>query len=150
MLWSVCMHWCLCTCTVSGIVTKKHFHSSSVSPSKGTASVSMWKLLGSLLPTQPMGVRLKEGRQAASCWYTNGGSGSSLGAGFGTWNFMNWLAFSKPPKGMAHLQRTRVRALLQPAVAPELHQSQSFNEEPVKAFPIGDVFVWNGSRHWCF
>lgn len=89
----------MCVCTVGGVITEwTYFHSSSVSPSKGTASVSIWMLLGSLLPTQPIGVRLKEGRQAMPFWYTTAGSGSFLVASaFGNWNFMNWLAFSKPP-----------------------------------------------------
>lgn len=91
------------------------FHSSSVSPSKGTASVSIWMLLGSLLPTQPIGVRLKEGRQPMSCWYTTAGSGSGLVASAGSWNFKNWLAFSKPPKGMALLAKQGERIIKGPA-----------------------------------
>lgn len=72
-------------------------HSSSVS-SKAAASAAMWMELGSPLPIQPIGVRLKEGRQPTSCWNTTAGSGSGWAASAsGSWNFMNCLAFSKPP-----------------------------------------------------
>lgn len=72
-------------------------HSSSVS-SKGAASASRRMEVGSLLPIQPIGVRLKEGRQPTSCWNTTAGSGSGWTASAsGSWNFMNCFAFSKPP-----------------------------------------------------
>lgn len=106
---------CMCLLHIERNHSMNIFHSSSVSPSKGTASVSIWMLLGSLLPTQPMGVRLKEGRQPMSCWYTTGGSGSSLvDSASGSWNFRNWLAFSNPPKGMAHLAEQSERVTKDP------------------------------------
>ncbi|TNN63732.1 hypothetical protein EYF80_026049 [Liparis tanakae] len=66
------------------------------------------------LPTQPMGVRLKEGRQSMSCWYNAVASGSCLASCSGIWNFMNWLALSKPPKGMADLAEQGERIMKHP------------------------------------
>ncbi|TNN68427.1 hypothetical protein EYF80_021348 [Liparis tanakae] len=50
---------------------------SSVSPSKGTLSRSMWMLGLSSLQTQPMGVRLNEGREPMLACMLGMGSGSS-------------------------------------------------------------------------
>lgn len=53
-------------------------HRSSVSPSKGMLSTSMWMCELSSLQTQPMGVRLKEGRERMSACRLGRGSGSSV------------------------------------------------------------------------
>lgn len=143
----VCMHSCLHVCMCLSHIERNHsmniFHSSSVSPSKGTASVSIWMLLGSLLPTQPMGVRLKEGRQSMSCWYTTGGSGSSLvDSASGSWNFRNWLAFSNPPKGMAHLAEKGERVIKDPVSRKA--SIESGLEYLLKLFHLGKSLCWMG------
>jgi len=63
-----CMR-CLCVCVC--------VHRSSVSPSKGTLSRSMWMFGLSSLQTQPMGVRLNEGREPMLACMLGQGSGSS-------------------------------------------------------------------------
>lgn len=52
-------------------------HRSSVSPSKATLSGSMWMCEFSSLHTQPMGVRLNDGRERMSACRLGSGSGSS-------------------------------------------------------------------------
>lgn len=146
-----CLRECMCLCTVSVITVWIFFHSSSVSPSKGTPSVSIWMLLGSLLPTQPIGVRLKEGRQPMSCWYTTAGSGSGLASASGSWNFRNWLAFSKPPKGMANLIKQGEMIIKAPVCHKEpTVPSQALREVPVEAFVLAHILFLNGTRHCSF
>lgn len=78
-------------------------HSSSVSPSNGMVSICRWMLPVSPLPTQPMGVRLKEGLECTSWWYTTADCGSSAVSISGSWKVISCAAFSKPPKGIADL-----------------------------------------------
>ena len=133
------MHSCLRVCTVRVMTAWISFHSSSVSPSKGTASFSMWMPLGSLLPIQPIGVRLKEGLHPISCWYTTVGSGSAASAS-GIWNFMNWLALSKPPKGMANLGKRGERNIKAPLRHKSIYEVRSGWKYLLKLLYLGRSF----------
>lgn len=94
---TVCfMQVCDCVCM--------RVHRSSVSPSKGMVSSSMWMFEWSSLQTQPMGVRLNEGRERMSACRVGRVSGSSvavLTSGSSKVNILD--ALSKPPKGIAIL-----------------------------------------------
>lgn len=83
-------------------------HRSSVSPSKATLSTSMWMCELSSPHTQPMGVRLNEGRKRMSACRLGSGSGSSVATlASGSSKVSSLVALSKPPNGSAVLGKKR-------------------------------------------
>lgn len=95
----------LCVCLGLYACVGVGLHKSSVSPSKAT-SRSVWMCEASSLQTQPMGVRLKEGRERMSACRVGRGSSSSLAVlSSGSSNVNNLEALLKPPNGIAILSR---------------------------------------------
>lgn len=123
IIWGYILDVCMCIwvpvhvlrCVgVSGYMYYKYacvcmrVHRSSVSPSKGTFSRSMWMYELSSLQTQPMGVRLNEGRERMSACRVGIGSGSSVAAlSCGSSKVSVLGTLSKPPNGNAVLGRKK-------------------------------------------